>query len=216
MPLAVPGTASLPGVEAPRRGPVYGSRFAIATDHPTASLVGMDVLRTGGNAVDATIATAAVNVVTKPHRTHLGGDAFALIWRRRDNSVECLNAGGRASGNATADRFADGIPARGALASTVPGLVDSWLELHTRHGSRALSELLAPAIELAESGFPVSMRLAAAMTMLVESSAIAATPSRLRIDSQIRQLLHTGRRRSIDRRLGLVPCREHASRTFVP
>ena len=137
----------------------------------------MDVLRTGGNAVDATIATAAVNVVTKPHRTHLGGDAFALIWRRRDNSVECLNAGGRASGNATADRFADGIPARGALASTVPGLVDSWVELHTRHGSRALSELLAPAIELAESGFPVSMRLAAAMTMLVESSAIAANPA---------------------------------------
>ena len=76
LPLAVPQAASVPGVEAPRRGPTYGSRLAIAADHPTASLVGMNVLQDGGNAVDAAIATAAVNVVLKPHRTQLGGDAW--------------------------------------------------------------------------------------------------------------------------------------------
>ena len=100
----------------------------------------MNVLQRGGNAVDAAIATAAVNVVTKPHRTQLGGDAFALIWHRRAGTVEGLNAGGRASHRATPDQFADGMPSRGARASTVPGLVDSWIELHTRHGSRPLRE----------------------------------------------------------------------------
>lgn len=166
LPLAVPGTASLPDIEAPRRGPVYGARLAVAADHPAASLVGMDILQRGGNAADAAIAVAAVNVVTKPHRTQLGGDAFALVWRRRASSVECLNAGGRAPARATPDQFAAGIPDRGARASTVPGLVDSWIELHQRHGSRRISELLEPAIGLAEGGVPVSMRLAGAMTML--------------------------------------------------
>ena len=172
--MAVPGTASRPGVEAPNRGPVYGARFAIATDQPAASLVGMNVLQRGSNAVDAAIATAAVNVVTKPHRTQLGGDAFALVWHRRAGTVEGLNAGGRASHRATPDQFAGGIPSRGARASTVPGLVDSWIELHRRHGSRPLQELLEPAIELAERGFPVSLRLAGAMTMLAGGAEGAA------------------------------------------
>jgi gamma-glutamyltranspeptidase/glutathione hydrolase len=176
LPLAVPGTASLAGVEAPPRGPVFGSRLAVATDHPTASLVAMNVLQSGGNAVDAAIAAAAVNVVTKPHRTQLGGDAFALIWHRRDDTVECLNAGGRASNNATPARFEDGVPSRGPRASTVPGLVDSWIELHRRHGSRPLEELLEPAIELADRGFPISMRLAGAMGMVASGTAGISDP----------------------------------------
>lgn len=168
VPLAVPGTGSLPDVEAPSRGPVFGARRAIATEHPAASLTGMSMLQRGANAVDAAIAASAVNVVVKPYWTHLGGDAFVLIWHRGDNNVECLNAGGRASRNATLDAFADGIAAHGARASTVPGLVDAWSELHARHGSRPLSELLAPAIELAEGGFPTSQRLSGAMSMLAD------------------------------------------------
>jgi gamma-glutamyltranspeptidase/glutathione hydrolase len=164
--MAVPATASLPGIDAPRRGPVFGSRFAVAADHPLAALAALDVLRAGGNAADATVAASAVNVVVKPHRTHLGGDAFALVWRRASDRVEALNAGGRAPLAASLDRFSDGIPTRGPRASTVPGLVDAWLELRARRGSRPLDELLRPAIALARDGFPVSLRLAGAMELL--------------------------------------------------
>ena len=170
LPLAVPGTATDRDIVAPSRGPAYGAHRAIAAEHPAASLAGMTVLQRGGSAIDAAIAASAVSVVVKPYWTQLGGDAFALVWHRGTNTVECLNAGGRASRNATLDRFPDGIPARGALASTVPGLVDAWSELHKRHGRRPLDELLAPAIALAEDGFPVSKRLAGATTMLADGA----------------------------------------------
>jgi gamma-glutamyltranspeptidase/glutathione hydrolase len=162
----VPGSHSLDGVEAPRRGPVYGSRYAAATDHPLVSLTALNILQRGGNAIDATIAASAVNVVTKPHRTHLGGDAFCLVWRRGANTVDCLNAGGLAPLNATLERFPNGIPYTGPLASSVPGFVDAVLQLHVSYGTRPLDMLLEPAIRYAEEGFPVSMRLAGALTML--------------------------------------------------
>jgi len=154
------------GLEAPPRGPAMGSRFALATDHPLASMTAATVLQAGGNAVDATIAAAAVNVVTKPNRTHLGGDAFALVWRRDKGEVEGLNAGGRAPLAATPEAFAGGIPRTGPRASTVPGLVDSWVELHARHGSLPLARLLEPAIRFAAEGFPVSLHLSAGMASL--------------------------------------------------
>lgn len=164
--LGVPDTEPLPGVAAPRRGPVYGRRIAVAADHPLVSLTALNVMQRGGNAADAALAAAAVNVVTKPHRTHLGGDAFCLVWRRAHNTVDCLNAGGLAPLNATLDRFPNGIPPTGPLASTVPGLVDAMLELHGSYGTRPLETLLDPAIGYAEDGFPVSMRLAGALTLL--------------------------------------------------
>ena len=152
--MGVPDAMELPNVRAPRRGAVYGSRFATATDHPLASLAAMDVMQRGGNAADAAIAAAFVNVVTKPHRTHLGGDAFCLVWRRGANTVDCLNAGGLAPLNATLDRFPNGIPYTGPTASAVPGFVDAILALHVTYGTRPLYELLAPAIRYAEEGFP--------------------------------------------------------------
>ena len=172
--LGVPDSTELPHVQAPRRGTVYGSKYAAATDHPLASLAAMDVMQRGGNAADAAIAAAFVNVVTKPHRTHLGGDAFCLVWRRSANMVDCLNAGGLAPLNATLDRFPDGIPYTGPTASTVPGFVDAVLQLHKTYGTRPLNELLRPAIRLAEEGFPVSMRLAGALTILPEYTEEAA------------------------------------------
>jgi gamma-glutamyltranspeptidase / glutathione hydrolase len=164
--LGVPDSQPLSDVVAPRRGPVYGSRFAVATDHPLASLAAMTVMQRGGNAADAAVAAAAVNVVTKPHRTHLGGDAFCLIWRRGQNTVDCLNAGGLAPKAATSDRFPNGIPTTGPLASSVPGLVDAMLEVHTTYGTRPLETVLEPAIRYASEGFPVSMRLAGAISMV--------------------------------------------------
>lgn len=164
--LGVPQSEGLPGVAAPRRGAVYGTRYAAATDHPLASMAAMNIMQRGGNAADAAIAAAFVNVVTKPHRTHLGGDAFCLIWRKGPNTVDCLNAGGLSPLNATLDRFPNGVPYTGPLASSVPGFVDAIIELHVTYGTRPLNLLLEPAIRYAEEGFPVSMRLAGALTML--------------------------------------------------
>ena len=164
--LGVPDSTELPHVQAPRRGAVYGSKYAVATDHPLASLAAIDVMQRGGNAADAAIAAAFVNVVTKPHRTHLGGDAFCLVWRRGANTVDCLNAGGLAPLNATLDRFPSGIPYTGPTASSVPGFVDALLQLHVTYGTRPLSTLMEPAIRYAAEGFPVSMRLAGALAML--------------------------------------------------
>ncbi len=165
-----PGAERLAGVEAPARGPVYGTRFAVAAEHPAASLAALNTLQRGGNAIDAAITASAVNVIVKPYATHLGGDAFVLIWHRRSNTVECLNAGGRAPHRATLEEFSNGIPGLGPRASTVPGLVDAWAELHARHGSRRLSELLAPAIELGDGGFPVSLHLATMTSALAASN----------------------------------------------
>lgn len=167
LPMSSPGSSSLPGVEAPRRGPAYGSQSAVASEHTLASYAAMDVLQRGGNAVDAAIAASAVNVVVKPHRNHFGGDAFVLIWHRQSGAVECLNAGGRASRHATLERFARGVPPRGPLSSTVPGLVDAWLQLHERHGSLSLRESFAPAVQLAGRGFPVTLQLSLAMQALL-------------------------------------------------
>ena len=163
---------------APRRGPVFGKRYAVATDHPLASLAALDILQRGGNAADAAIAAACVNVVTKPDCTHLGGDAFTLIWRRRQDEVDCLNAGGRAPHGATPDRFRDGIPALGAAASTVPGLVDALLELHVTYATLPLDTLLAPAIHYSEEGFPVSQRLSRVMAVLAADATAAAAQAR--------------------------------------
>ena len=154
------------GVEAARRGPVMGARYVVAADHPLTSLTAMNVLQSGGNAVDATVAAAAVNVVTKPNRTHLGGDAFALVWHRGSGRVECLNAGGRAPLAATLEAYAGGIPRTGPRATTIPGLVDSWCELNARHGTRSLADLLRPAIRFCEEGFPVSLHLSTAMASI--------------------------------------------------
>ena len=166
--LGVPWAEDLPGIAAPRRGVVYGRKFAVATDHPLASLAAMNVMQRGGTAADAAVAAAAVNVVTKPHRTHLGGDCFFLVWRKGPNTVDCLNAGGLAPLEATLERFPNGVPLTGPLASSVPGFVDGILELHKMLGTRPLETVLEPAIRFAEEGFPVSMRLAGALTMLPE------------------------------------------------
>jgi gamma-glutamyltranspeptidase / glutathione hydrolase len=164
--LGVPDSTDLAHVRAPRRGTVYGSKYAVATDHPLASLAAMDVMQRGGNAADAAVAAAFVNVVTKPHRTHLGGDGFCLVWRRGADTVDCLNAGGLTPLNASLDRFPNGIPYTGPQASSVPGFVDAALQLHVSYGTLPLNTLMEPAVRHAEEGFPVSMRLAGALTML--------------------------------------------------
>jgi len=140
----------------------HGTRHAIVSGHPLASLAGRDVLARGGSAADAAIAAAAVLAVVLPQACTLGGDAFALTYEARTGRICGLNASGRSGRNAVRRRFDDGIPERGAAAIAVPGVVDGWGVLHARHGRLPWTSLLAPAIALADEGFAVSPGLAAA------------------------------------------------------
>jgi len=137
----------------------------VTSPHTLASEAGVDVLRAGGSAVDAAIATSAVLSVVYPHMTGVGGDAFWLIWDAQAKQVRYLNGGGRAAASATIDAFRtrghDAIPLRGVLPATVtvPGAVASWDAAHAAHGRLPLARCVASAIDLARDGFPVTARL---------------------------------------------------------
>ncbi|HYM15746.1 MAG TPA: gamma-glutamyltransferase [Dehalococcoidia bacterium] len=152
----------MPGVSdrAPDRGPVLATSGMVASEHPLVAQTGVDVLRRGGNAFDAALAMSALLPVVKPHRNHLGGDAYILAYPARDGRVTAICSGGRAPAAATLERYAGGIPAHGGAAVAVPGLVDAWEELHARWCTLPREELLRPAIRYARGGFPVSRELA--------------------------------------------------------
>ena len=133
----------------------------VVCPHTLASKVGLSVLQQGGNAVDAAIATNAALSVVYPHMTGIGGDAFWLIYQAQNNQLYGLNGSGR-SGQAVTWEFyhsrgLTSIPQRGPLAAiTVPGTVDAWATAHQRFGQLGWAQILQPAIELAEQGYPVS------------------------------------------------------------
>jgi gamma-glutamyltranspeptidase/glutathione hydrolase len=148
----------------PGRSPVYGRRAMCATSHPAGSLAAIEVLKAGGNAVDAAIATAAVLAVVECPMTGIGGDCFAIVAKPGKKPI-ALNAAGRAPKAATAAWYAKTgikrIETTSVHAVTVPGAVDGWCRLLEDHGSMPLDRLLAPAIELAARGFVVAPRVAA-------------------------------------------------------
>ena len=141
------------------RGLVVGRRGAVATSQPLATGVGISILAAGGSFADAAIATSAVLCVVEPWNSHLGGDAFLIVHDASTRENVALNGSGAAPASATPESYSGGIPIHGPRAATVPGLVDSWLSLHARWGKLPISELLAPAIEYAASGFPAGPRL---------------------------------------------------------
>ena len=138
----------------------------VTSPHSLASQAGVDVLRAGGSAVDAAIATSAALSVIYPHMTGVGGDAFWLIHDARTGAVRYLDGGGRACAAGTIAAFErrglSEIPYRGVLPGTltVPGAVASWCEAHAAHGRLPLARSLASAIGYARDGFPVTARLA--------------------------------------------------------
>ena len=142
------------------RSPVLARNGMIATSQPLASAAGLRVLMEGGNAVDAAITAAAVLNVVEPMMCGIGGDLFALYYEAETGTLHGLNATGRAGSRADAAQLrADGLtrmPGSGPLVVTVPGALDGWEELVSRFGTRPLGELLQPAIQHAEEGFPVS------------------------------------------------------------
>lgn len=140
------------------RSVVMAPHGIVATSQPLAAQAGLRTLLAGGNAMDAAIATAAVLNVVEPVSTGIGGDAFALIWDGR--TLHSLNASGRSPASFTPDvlhrRGLTDVPTLGALPITVPGAVDGWCAVVERFGRLSLAQVLAPAIEYAERGFPVS------------------------------------------------------------
>ncbi len=146
-----------------RRYLVHGRKGMVATSQPLAAEAGLDVLKRGGNAVDAAIATAACLTVTEPTSNGIGSDAFALVWTK--GSLHGLNASGPAPRALSLERLrADGhgeIPKYGWVPVTVPGAPAAWAALSKRFGRLPLREALAPAILYAEEGFPVSPNTAA-------------------------------------------------------
>jgi len=143
-----------------RRSMVMSNRGIVATSQPLAAQAGVSMLQQGGNAIDAAIATAAALNVVEPMSTGIGGDAFALVYFRRSNELLALNASGRSPYAASLETLRDfgyqKMPESGIHTVTVPGALDGWCLLLDKYGTMSLAEVLAPAIELAEHGFPVT------------------------------------------------------------
>ncbi len=135
-----------------------GIRGAVVAPHHLATAAGLDILRAGGSAVDAAIATNAVLAVVMPSGCGIGGDAFWLTWDAATGRQEALNGSGRAGSRADAGWLrATGLtelPRRGPLTITVPGAVRSWGDAYAAHGRLSRDAILAPAVELARNGFP--------------------------------------------------------------
>jgi gamma-glutamyltranspeptidase / glutathione hydrolase len=147
----------------PSRSAAVSHEAMAATSHPLATMTAIDVLRDGGNAVDAAIAAAAVLCLAEPHMTGIGGDCFVL-YSPKGAPPLALNGSGRAPAAATLDWYLERgfgeIPERSAHAVTVPGAVDAWFRLLDDFGTRDMAALLQPAIRLAEEGCPLAPRVA--------------------------------------------------------
>ncbi len=131
----------------------------VATSHPLAAQIGLDMLKSGGNAVDAAIATSAAMGLMEPTSCGIGGDLFAIVYDAKTKKLYGLNASGPAPKKATLKYFEEkkltSIPERGPLSWSVPGCVEGWDQLRTKFGTKSFKELLAPTIAYAEAGVPV-------------------------------------------------------------
>jgi gamma-glutamyltranspeptidase/glutathione hydrolase len=144
-----------------RRSPVYSRNGIVATSQPLATAAGLEILAKGGNAADAAVAAGAALNVAEPCSTGIGGDMFALYFSADTQRITALNGSGRAPAGLTLDRlkqegFTEELSPFHAHTITVPGACAGWFDLVKKHGSLSMSDILAPAIRLAEEGFPVS------------------------------------------------------------
>jgi len=146
------------------RSPVLATSAMAATSQPLATQVALDVMKNGGNAIDAAIAANALLGLVEPTGNGLGGDLFAIVWDAKTKKLYGLNASGRSPKSLSLEWFAQNghqsIPSHGPLPVTVPGAVDGWFMLHDRFGKKRMNELLKPTIDYAKEGFPVSQLIA--------------------------------------------------------
>ena len=141
------------------RSEVIAPQGMVASSHPLATQIGLDILKQGGNAVDAAIAANAALGLMEPTGNGMGGDLFAIVWDAGSNSLHGLNASGRSPKSLSREWFLEHgfekIPADGPLPVSVPGAVDGWFELHGRFGKLSMIKLLQPTINYARNGHPV-------------------------------------------------------------
>ena len=146
------------------RSEVLAQNGMVATSHPLATQIGIDILKNGGNAIDAAIAANAALGLMEPTGCGIGGDLFAIVWDGKTKKLYGLNASGRSPKKLTLDYFEkqglEKIPSHGPLPLSVPGALDGWFELHKKFGSKPMSEILAPAIHYAQNGFPLTELIA--------------------------------------------------------
>ena len=146
------------------RSEVIGQNGMVATSHPLATQIGLDILKQGGTAIDAAIAANIALGLMEPTGNGIGGDLFAIVWDSKTQKLHGLNASGPAPRNITIDYFVKQglkkIPPYGPLPVTVPGAVDGWVKLHEKFGKMDFKLLFEPTIEYAKSGFPVTETIA--------------------------------------------------------
>lgn len=146
------------------RSVVMGQNGMVATSHPLATQIGLDILKRGGNAIDAAIAANAALGVMEPVGCGIGGDLFAIVWDAKTQKLYGLNASGRSPMGLTIGYFEEQqmeqIPPFGPLPVSVPGCVDGWFELHSKFGSMEMSDILAHSIAYSENGFPLPQLIA--------------------------------------------------------
>jgi len=146
------------------RSEVIAQRGMVATSQPLATQVGLQILKNGGNAIDAAIGANAAMGLMEPTGNGIGGDLFAIIWHEESGQLYALNASGRSPLNLSYDRLMqildekgeDVIPAYDLLSVSVPGAIDGWFTMHERFGKASMEDILSEPIWYAENGFPVS------------------------------------------------------------
>mgnify|MGYP000043956122 FL=1 len=146
------------------RSEVIGQNGMVATSHPLATQIGLDILKKGGTAIDAAIAANVALGLMEPTGNGIGGDLFAIVWDAESKKLHGLNASGPAPKDISIDYFRDNdlekIPSYGPLPVTVPGAVDGWIKLHEKFGKLEFRTLFEPTIAYAKNGFPVTETIA--------------------------------------------------------
>jgi gamma-glutamyltranspeptidase / glutathione hydrolase len=162
------------------RSEVIARNGMVATSHPFATQIALDVLKEGGNAVDAAIAANAFLGLGDPGNSGIGGDLFAVVWDAKTKQLYGLNASGRSPKGMTLDelkrRGLKQIPANGPLAVSVPGCVDGWYALHGRFGTTPMARLLGPTIAYARDGLPIAPDISDDSSLRL-SQRLPATPA---------------------------------------
>ena len=170
-------------LELPGRSPVHSTQGMAATSHTLSTGVALDILKDGGNALDAAIAACAVQCVVEPGSTGIGGDNFCLYSKQGTDDIIGFNGSGRAPAAASLDKLrslgVEKLTRTSPHSVIVPGAVDAWCRLNADHGSMPLAKLLEPAIELARKGYPVSSRVHVDWTM--NAGILAANENAARI-----------------------------------
>ena len=154
------------------RSEVIAQNGMVASSHPLATQIGIEILKNGGNAIDAAIAVNAALGLMEPTGCGIGGDLFAIVWDPKTKKLHGLNASGPSPHSLSLDYFLDndyeGIPFYGALPVSVPGAVAGWFALHRKFGNLSMDQILSPAIQYAEKGFPLTELIAHYMERSVE------------------------------------------------